>query len=48
MSLPDRMKVVAISAPGGPEVLQLAEVPEPELTGERDVKIRLAGPASIR
>jgi NADPH2:quinone reductase len=36
------MRAVLMTAVGGPEVLQLAEVPEPELTGERDVKIRLA------
>src|SRR5580700_4123238 len=37
-----RMRAVLMTAVGGPEVLQLAEVPEPELTSERDVKIRLA------
>lgn len=36
------MRAVLMTAVGGPEVLQLAEVPEPELTSERDVKIRLA------
>jgi len=35
------MRAVLMTATGGPEVLQVAEVPEPELTGERDVKVRL-------
>ena len=30
-----------MTAVGGPEVLVLAEVPEPELAGEHDVKLRL-------
>jgi NADPH:quinone reductase-like Zn-dependent oxidoreductase len=30
-----------MTAPGGPEVLRLVELPEPEITGERDVKVRL-------
>jgi NADPH2:quinone reductase len=36
------MRAVQMTAVGGPEVLRLAEVPEPQLTGERDVKVRLA------
>ncbi len=35
------MRAVLMTAVGGPEVLQVAEVPEPELIGERDVKVRL-------
>jgi putative PIG3 family NAD(P)H quinone oxidoreductase len=44
MSLPARMKAVAISAPGGPEVLQLAEraVPQPG-AGEVLIKVAAAG-----
>src|ERR1700757_311040 len=30
-----------MTAPGGPEVLRLVELPEPEITGEHDVKVRL-------
>jgi NADPH2:quinone reductase len=36
------MRAVQMTAVGGPEVLRLAEVPEPQLTGEHDVKVRLA------
>jgi NADPH:quinone reductase len=36
------MRAVQMTAVGGPEVLRLADVPEPRLTGERDVKVRLA------
>jgi NADPH:quinone reductase len=35
------MRAVQMTAVGGPEVLKLADIPEPELTGERDVKVRL-------
>src|ERR1700722_19370662 len=35
------MRAVLMTAVGGPEVLQVAELPEPQLTGERDVKVRL-------
>jgi NADPH2:quinone reductase len=35
------MRAVLMTAVGGPDVLQVAEVPEPEITGERDVKVRL-------
>jgi len=35
------MRAVVMTAIGGPEVLQVAEVPEPQITGERDVKVRL-------
>src|SRR6185436_9396115 len=41
MSIPDRMKVVAISAPGGPDVLKLAERPVPQ-PGAGEVLIRVA------
>ena len=30
-----------MTAVGGPEVLKVAELPEPEIMGERDVKVRL-------
>ena len=44
MSLPARMKVVAISAPGGPDVLQLAERPVPQpAAGEVLIKVAAAG-----
>jgi NADPH2:quinone reductase len=35
------MRAVLMTAVGAPEVLRLAELPEPEITGERDVKVRL-------
>ncbi len=35
------MRAVLMTAVGGPDVLKLAEVPEPEITGEHDVKVRL-------
>ena len=35
------MRAVLMTAVGGPEVLKIAEVPEPEVTGERDVRVRL-------
>ena len=35
------MRAIQMTAVGGPEVLKLAEVPEPQVTGERDVKVRL-------
>jgi NADPH:quinone reductase len=35
------MRAVLMTAAGGPEVLQVAELPEPQITGERDVKVRL-------
>jgi NADPH:quinone reductase len=35
------MRAVLMTAVGGPEVLQLADVPDPEITGPRDVRVRL-------
>jgi NADPH:quinone reductase len=35
------MRAVQMTAVGGPEVLRLVELPEPEIAGERDVKVRL-------
>src|ERR1700683_2671473 len=35
------MRAVLMTAVGGPDVLEVAELPEPELPGERDVKVRL-------
>jgi NADPH2:quinone reductase len=35
------MRAVLMTAVGGPDVLKVAEVPEPEITGEHDVKVRL-------
>src|ERR1700733_9730139 len=35
------MRAVLMTAAGGPEVLQVAELPEPQITGERDVRERL-------
>jgi NADPH:quinone reductase-like Zn-dependent oxidoreductase len=35
------MRAVLMTAVGGPDGLKLAEVPEPEITGEHDVKVRL-------
>src|SRR5215813_7065575 len=44
MSIPDRMKVVAISAPGGPDVLHPAERPVPQPgAGEVLIKVAAAG-----
>jgi putative PIG3 family NAD(P)H quinone oxidoreductase len=44
MSLPDRMKVVRITAPGGPDVLQPSTAPLPQIkTGEVLVKVAAAG-----
>ena len=41
MTLPNRMKAVSISAPGGPEVLQLTERPVPQ-PGAQEVLIKVA------
>ena len=35
------MRAVEMTAPGEPEVLRLVELPEPEVRGEHDVKVRL-------
>jgi NADPH2:quinone reductase len=35
------MRAVVMTAVGGPEVLQLANLPEPEITGAHDVRVRL-------
>ena len=35
------MRAVLMTAAGGPEVLKLADVPEPEISGEQDVRVRL-------
>jgi NADPH2:quinone reductase len=35
------MRAVLMTAVGRPEVLQVAELPEPQITGDRDVKVRL-------
>ena len=35
------MRAVLMTAAGGPEVLQLSEVPEPDIAGDRDVRVRL-------
>jgi NADPH:quinone reductase len=35
------VRAVAMTAVGGPEVLQLVEVPEPEVAGEHDVLVRM-------
>jgi NADPH:quinone reductase len=35
------MRAVLMTAVGGPEVLQLADLPEPEISGEHDVLVRL-------
>jgi NADPH:quinone reductase-like Zn-dependent oxidoreductase len=35
------LRAIQMTAPGGPEVLRFVELPEPEITGERDVKVRL-------
>jgi NADPH2:quinone reductase len=35
------MRAVLMTAAGGPDVLKVAEVPEPEIAGEHDVKVRL-------
>ncbi|HEY0934996.1 MAG TPA: zinc-binding dehydrogenase [Trebonia sp.] len=36
------MRAVQMTAVGGPEVLRVAEVPEPRLAGDHDLKVRLA------
>ncbi len=35
------MKAVLMTAPGGSDVLQLQDIPEPEITSERQIKVRL-------
>jgi NADPH:quinone reductase len=35
------MRAVLMTATGGPEVLELADLPEPEISGEHDVRVRL-------
>jgi NADPH:quinone reductase len=35
------MRAVQMTAAGGPEVLRLTELPDPEITGGRDVRVRL-------
>jgi NADPH:quinone reductase len=35
------MRAILMTAVGGPEVLQLAELPEPEIAGEHDVRVHL-------
>jgi NADPH2:quinone reductase len=35
------MRAVLMTAVGGPEVLQVAELPEPEIAGGHDVRVRL-------
>ncbi len=35
------MKAVQMTTPGGPEVLQFIEVPEPEITSDSQIKVRL-------
>jgi NADPH:quinone reductase len=41
------MRAVIMTAVGGPEVLKLAELPEPQISGDRDVKVRLRVPAEF-
>lgn len=35
------MRAVLMTAVGGPEVLKLAELPEPEITGDHDILLHL-------
>ena len=35
------MRAVLMTAVGGPEVLELAELPDPQIAGEHDVRVRL-------
>lgn len=35
------MRAVVMTAAGGPDVLKIEEVPEPQVTGEHDVLVRL-------
>jgi NADPH2:quinone reductase len=35
------MRAILMTAVGGPEVLQLVELPEPEITAVHDVRVRL-------
>src|ERR1700691_1485290 len=35
------MRAILMTAVGGPEVLKLADLPEPEIAGEHDVLVRL-------
>jgi NADPH:quinone reductase-like Zn-dependent oxidoreductase len=35
------MRAVVMTAPGGPDVLQLVDLPEPELSSDHDVRVRL-------
>ena len=36
------MRAVLMTGVGGPEVLRLSEVPQPEIVGEHDVRVRLS------
>lgn len=35
------MRAILMTAVGGPEVLQMVELPEPQLTTEHDLRVRL-------
>jgi len=35
------MRAVVMTAPGGPDVLRLVDVPEPELSSDHDIRVRL-------
>jgi NADPH2:quinone reductase len=35
------MRAALMTAAGGPEVLKLAELPEPKIAGDHDVRVRL-------
>jgi NADPH:quinone reductase-like Zn-dependent oxidoreductase len=39
--------VLMMTAVGGPDVLKLADVPEPEITGEHDVLVQLRAAGQI-
>ena len=43
------MRAVVVTAVGRPEVLKPAELPEPKISGDHDVKVRLraAGPVDL-
>ena len=40
-SVGGRVRAVLMTAVGGPEVLELAELPDPQIAGEHDVRVRL-------
>src|SRR5438105_14506008 len=42
LSSPATMRAIGVKAPGGPEMMELAEVPDPK-PGEVDLRVRVRG-----